>query len=557
MDKAKACMPRLKKATGEGRKKGEKSMKEMADEVEARLAGDYEEEEEEEEDEDAFSTRRAAAAAASTEEEEDEDEEEGSKEEPGPPLPYLPTHAEDLEAKMTAAEASSSSLDFLSKALSERMLEEKFDNVRAPYREPKRPKPLPYQLDLLSYYAKEALKKRNIPEAVRIYKRCVELDRYDGRAYIGLARIEGRRRNTTAARAIYEEGLKWCGENSFVLQAYGVFEQKNGDLRKAMELFDAAIKQGPRHSASWLAKAQLLWELGRKREARECFQTAVQSNTDNEVLWHAWGVAEKRDGNFGVARKLLRKATEINPRNSFCWHAWAVMEQELRNQDLAVDLYQNALKAFPNSSHTYQAWACLEKERGNWDLAFSLFRSGIEKRPWDGGAYQPYALALKERGEMASAMEVFQKGLLEDPYHCPLYQAFGMLLAELGRVDAARVIFERGTTTNPRGRHVYYIWHAWAVMEEKNGNFELARRYFRKALECQSRSIPTLIALAQLEEMDGNVGGCRELYERVLLIRPQAEVYWTQYEEMERRLGHVDHARRIDQRRNQIGRAHV
>jgi len=44
-----------------------------------------------------------------------------------------------------------------------------------------------------------------------------------------------------------------------------------------------------------------------------------------------------------------------------------------------------------------------------------------------------------------------------------------MLLAELGRVDAARAIFERGTTTNPRGRHVYYIWHAWAVMEEKNG----------------------------------------------------------------------------------------
>lgn len=173
------------------------------------------------------------------------------------------------------------------------------------------------------------------------------------------------------------------------------------------------------------------------------------------------------------------------------------------------------LKAFPNSSHTYQAWACLEKDRGNWELAFSLFRSGIAKRPWDGGAYQPYALALKERGEMTAAMEIFQKGLQEDPYHCPLYQvlghsvchfgashvnralirsrrhthrcsalnpsstylltnyvsnqAFGMLLAELGRTDAARSIFERGTQTNPRGRHVYYIWHAWAVMEEKSG----------------------------------------------------------------------------------------
>jgi len=171
---------------------------------------------------------------------------------------------------------------------------------------------------------------------------------------------------------MYEEALRFCGDNPFVLQAYGVFQQKQGDLRRAMDLFDAAIKHGPKHSAAWLAKAQLLWELGRKREARECFQTAVSSNPTNEVLWHAWGVAEKRDGNFGVARKLLRKATEINPRNSFCWHAWAVMEQELANADLAVQLYQNALKAFPNSSHTYQAWALLEKERGHWDVAFKV-----------------------------------------------------------------------------------------------------------------------------------------------------------------------------------------
>ena len=50
--------------------------------------------------------------------------------------------------------------------------------------------------------------------------------------------------------------------------------------------------------------------------------------------------------------------------------------------------------------------------------------------------------------------------------------------------------------------------------------------------------------------MDGNVDGCRELYERVLLIRPQAEAYWAQYEEMERRLGNFEHATRIEQRRS-------
>ena len=87
-------------------------------------------------------------------------------------LPAMPTEEEDWARKVAAAEEEARSLQFLSKAVEERMLEEKFDNVRAPYREPRRPKPLPYQLDLLSYYAKEALRARNTTEAIRIYQRC-------------------------------------------------------------------------------------------------------------------------------------------------------------------------------------------------------------------------------------------------------------------------------------------------------------------------------------------------------------------------------------------------
>lgn len=41
--------------------------------------------------------------------------------------------------------------------------------------------------------------------------------------------------------------------------------------------------------------------------------------------------------------------------------------------------------------------------------------------------------------------------------------------------------------------------HTNAHTEEKAGDHDRARKYFRKALECKSRSIPTLVALAQLE----------------------------------------------------------
>lgn len=45
----------------------------------------------------------------------------------------------------------------------------------------------------------------------------------------------------------------WCCGG----QAYGVFEQRGGNLRRAMELFNQALSADPKHSATWLAKAQV------------------------------------------------------------------------------------------------------------------------------------------------------------------------------------------------------------------------------------------------------------------------------------------------------------
>lgn len=35
---------------------------------------------------------------------------------------------------------------------------------------------------------------------------------------------------------------------------------------------------------------------------------------------------------------------------------------------------------------------------------------------------------------------------------------------QINQPTTHRAIFEKGATLNPRGRHVYYIWHAWAML---------------------------------------------------------------------------------------------
>lgn len=138
-----------------------------------------------------------------------EEEEEGAEEgltDVGK-LPRVPTAEDEEEEVRQAIKAAEEelTLDFLSSVMEEKILAQKFD-VRVPYKvrrsgcrggvgggrtggwlrgvwctggdgggdvqESQRNRPIPLQLDLLTYYAKEALRARNTSEAIRIYQKC-------------------------------------------------------------------------------------------------------------------------------------------------------------------------------------------------------------------------------------------------------------------------------------------------------------------------------------------------------------------------------------------------
>lgn len=51
-----------------------------------------------------------------------------------------------------------------------------------------------------------------------------------------------------------------------------------------------------------------------------------------------------------------------------------------------------------------------------------------------------------------------------------------------GNVDRARGLFQQGVWSDPRARSVVYIFHAWGVLELRNGDSNKARELFRAAL---------------------------------------------------------------------------
>jgi tetratricopeptide (TPR) repeat protein len=74
----------------------------------------------------------------------------------------------------------------------------------------------------------------------------------------------------------------------------------------------------------------------------------------------------------------------------------------------------------------------------------------------------------------------------------------GVMAAERNRVDEARFHFKAGLQSE-RGRASGALWHAWAQMEQREGNLDEARRLFRLGLEASPRNRFLWLAWGALE----------------------------------------------------------
>jgi predicted Zn-dependent protease len=65
----------------------------------------------------------------------------------------------------------------------------------------------------------------------------MRVDPYDGRGWLGMAKLYERRQQLSKARETLVEGLSHSPQNAFLLQALGCLEAKTGNLPEAHRRF--------------------------------------------------------------------------------------------------------------------------------------------------------------------------------------------------------------------------------------------------------------------------------------------------------------------------------
>jgi len=269
----------------------------------------------------------------------------------------------------------------------------------------------------------------DVRRARKLFKAALTVDKKCSAAWLQLGCMETDLENWDGAELCYETVLKFDQRNSRVIQAYAIMESKRpkSNSRKVLGLFERALKANSRDAGVLQPYGLYVAKLGDIDSARDLLQRATEVNKRHAPAWQAWGVMETREGNPEEARNIFQQGiwacAQLGGGQSggySCarlWQGWGVLEASEGDFAAARRCFSRALDADNRNLAAITAWTNMEERLGNLDDARSLFRRSLKKltpgTDETNRLWRAYELMEQRTGNEANAQEVYRQSMRE------------------------------------------------------------------------------------------------------------------------------------------------
>ncbi len=269
----------------------------------------------------------------------------------------------------------------------------------------------------------------DVRRARKLYKEALKVDKKCSAAWLQLGCMEADLENWDEAELCFETVLKFDQRNSRVMQAYAIMESKRpkSNSRKVLGLFERALKANSRDAGVLQPYGLYVAKLGDIDSARDLLRRATEVNKRHAPAWQAWGVMETREGNPEAARNIFQQGiwacAQLGGGQSggySCarlWQGWGVLEASQGDFAAARRCFSRALDADTRNVAAITAWTNMEEQLGNLDDARSLFQRSLKK--FTPGTvetdqlWRAYELMEQRTGNEANAQAVYQQFMRE------------------------------------------------------------------------------------------------------------------------------------------------
>ncbi len=291
----------------------------------------------------------------------------------------------------------------------------------------------------------EAMVRRDWREAGRCFKRAVEQDSENIRAYEQLGRVFRELGELPKAVKIHSdltvrEGLSGVDRSRIHLELAKDL-RKMGRLREAQEAAAKAVEADRRNVSALVVQLELHEQEQRWNDALavlkriESVSGREQNNRRSQILVEQ-GRQKMADGQGRPGRILVKEALKLNPKSAAGYILMGDSYLTESRIDEAIQFWEKLPFEVPErASLVFERLEAVYFDHGRFGEMEKFYTRVIQQRPENPDAYLALAGFYERKGDFALAVSILENGLAKIPGSLDLSRMLIRLLARSGQTQ--------------------------------------------------------------------------------------------------------------------------
>lgn len=335
-------------------------------------------------------------------------------------------------------------------------------------------------------------------------------------------RTHVRNHDYRSAVAIWTAVTENCAYNVRGWNSLALTYTTQGDLEKAREAAEMALKVRPNDADTIAGYANALVRVGKRSEAEKYFKHALDADSRAYEPNYNYGVLLLEDKRLEKAALHFKAAIAARPEDNVARYNLGKTYVELKQLDDAVDQFRAVVKNDPKAADARNNLANTLLGLEKVDEAVSILREGIVLLPHNSELQRTLGLSLITLGHFEEAVTHLQKAVALDKGDAKAHANLGLALVSIGRAKEACVQYEAALAV-PDGldlemRRAVHISCGTELL--KLGEIAQAKEHFGKAVDCDPANVQVRYAVADVLMQSGQVADAVAQLETAILREP-------------------------------------
>ncbi len=340
----------------------------------------------------------------------------------------------------------------------------------------------PIDMAALVNYANLLTKLKKFEEAEKHYKTAKENYPEHPQVLGSYAQMLAQWGKLSEANELYLKNIEFNSQNAKVLSNYAQFLQIFiKDSTRARDFYLNSIATDPKQISAHINLGVILEEQGKNLEAKEHYQTAVTLDSKDIIALFNLGVILDKLGEFNQSVIFYDKILDIDPKNIDTLNRYGNALFALKKYKDAEEKYLKALSIQPKFVLAMINYGIMLVKTGKLKLAEHNYKNAIDIEPDNANAHRNYADLLKQLERNEKAMDHYETARKLQPQDPANYVNYANLCLKLNLLKRAKELFIAVLFIDSDRTLAHYNLANMYFME---GDVELARKHYRKAIEC-------------------------------------------------------------------------